>query len=353
MATKMEDLDIYFMQRALQLAKLGGVKVAPNPMVGAVITHDHKIIGEGYHRNYGAPHAEVNAVNSVKDFALLSEATLYVTLEPCSHVGKTPPCSDLIVAHQFKRVVVACLDSNSKVSGKGIKRIKEAGIEVEIGLLEKEARELNRRFFTFHEKKRPYVVLKWAETRDGFMDRLPEDREKGINWITHPRMKMYVHKWRSEEQAIMVGWRTINNDNPQLNVREISGNSPHRFVIAPHGKVNTEQTVFTDGNPTTVISLKDKIEGLPAEVELITLEKIDSASLLTVLYEKNMLSVFIEGGAETHKRFIADNLWDEAYQLIGNVNFERGLKAPALIEKTLIESKDREGNLILRYRNRS
>lgn len=353
MTTEMKDIDTRFMQRALQLAKLGGVTAAPNPMVGAVIVHNHKIIGEGYHRKYGEAHAEVNAVNSVKDTSLLSESTIYVTLEPCSHVGKTPPCSDLLVAHQFKRVVVACLDSNSKVSGKGIKRMKDAGITVEIGLLANEARELNCRFFTYHEKKRPYVVLKWAETRDGFMDRLPEDRAKGINWITQPRMKLYVHKWRSEEQAIMVGWRTVNNDNPQLNVREISGQSPHRFIIDPAGKVNTKQAVFTDGQPTTVISLKDTIDGLPEHVELVTLAKIDSASLLAVLYDKNMLSVFIEGGAETHNRFIADNLWDEAYQLIGNTNFERGLKAPVLLDKKLIDNKDVEGDLIFRYTNPS
>src|SRR5690554_2542241 len=178
------NIDIHYMQRALQIAKLGGVRTAPNPMVGSVIVYRNKIIGEGFHQKYGGPHAEVNAINSVEDKSILSETTIYITLEPCSHHGKTPPCVDLIVKHQFKRVVIACIDTFSEVAGKGIQRIKDAGIAVEIGVLEEEARWLNRRFFTFHEQKRPYVILKWAETRDGFMDRLPEERAHGINWIT-------------------------------------------------------------------------------------------------------------------------------------------------------------------------
>jgi diaminohydroxyphosphoribosylaminopyrimidine deaminase / 5-amino-6-(5-phosphoribosylamino)uracil reductase len=194
-------MDEVFMHRALQLAKLGGVNVAPNPMVGAVIALDGKIIGEGYHRLYGGPHAEVNAVASVEDHSLLAHATMYVTLEPCAHFGKTPPCADLIVKHKLKRVVVACLDTFSAVSGKGIERMRQAGIDVEVGVLGQEARELNKRFFTFHEQQRPFVLLKWAQTRDGFIDRLPEERVQGVNWITGPLTKQFVHQLRGENQG--------------------------------------------------------------------------------------------------------------------------------------------------------
>src|SRR5690554_151434 len=345
-----QETDIKYMQRALQLAKLGGVKAAPNPMVGSVIVYNDKIIGEGYHREYGSAHAEVNAVNSVKDKSILSEATIYVTLEPCANQGITPPCADLIVKHQFKRVVVACLDTFSKVSGKGVQRMKNAGITVEIGVLEQEARWINRRFFTYHEQKRPYVILKWAETRDGFLDRLPEERETGINWITQPRTKLFVHKWRSQEQAIMVGWKTINNDDPQLNVREIAGDSPHCFIIDPKGMVNPKSKVFLDGAATTVISEKTEINDLPDHIELLTLTKISSSNILSLLYRKNILSVFIEGGAYTHSQFIIDELWDEAYQLIGSTTFEKGISAPTLSNKTLISNKVFGKDIIQHYR---
>jgi diaminohydroxyphosphoribosylaminopyrimidine deaminase/5-amino-6-(5-phosphoribosylamino)uracil reductase len=345
-----QELDIKYMQRALQIAKLGGVNAAPNPMVGSVVVHNDKIIGEGFHQEYGKAHAEVNAINSVKDKSVLSEATIYVTLEPCAHHGKTPPCADLIVKHQFNRAVVACLDTFSEVSGKGIERMAAAGITVETGIHESEARWLNRRFFTFHEQNRPYVFLKWAETRDGFMDRLPEERADGINWITQPRTKLFVHKWRSQEQAIMVGWKTINNDDPQLNVRELAGVSPHRFIIDPNGNSNPKAKVFQDGAATTIISKMKRIENLPSHVELITLEAITSANILSVLYSKNILSVFIEGGAHTHSQFIADGLWDEAYQLIGSSNFGKGMNAPLLSNKTLISHEVFGNDIIQHYR---
>jgi len=334
-----KQLDQQYMQRALQLAKLAGVRAAPNPMVGAVIVHNGKIVGEGFHQEYGKAHAEVNAVNAVKNITALSESTIYVTLEPCAHFGKTPPCADLIVQNKFKRVVIACLDTFSEVAGRGIERIRAAGITVDIGVLEEEARWLNRRFFTYHEKKRPYVILKWAETRDGFLDRLPEEREKGINWITQPSIKLFVHKWRSEGQAIMVGWKTINNDDPQLNVRKIAGKSPHRFVIDPDGNSNIKASVFQDGEPTTIISRKSEIKDLPAHVELIALDEMTSVKILSVLFEKNILSVFIEGGAETHSHFIREELWDEAYQIIGSSTFGNGIKAPTLTNKILISNE--------------
>lgn len=344
-----KEIDQKFMRRALQLAKLAGVNAAPNPMVGAVIVHDGKIIGEGYHKLCGEAHAEVNAINSIKDTQLCASSTIYVTLEPCAHFGKTPPCADLITQNNFKRVVIACQDSFSAVSGKGIQKIKDAGIEFEVGVLEQEARHLNRRFFTYHEEKRPYVILKWAETRDGFMDRLPEEREVGINWITQPKMKVYVHQWRSLEQAIMVGWKTINNDNPQLNVRKISAPSPHRFIIDPHGKVNVDAKVFKNGEATTIISLKTEIQDLPEHVEVITLEKIDSSAVLEVIYNKNFLSVFIEGGAQTLQHFINDELWDEAFQLIGSSTFDSGIPAPTLSSKVLKSNEKIGVDTLLHY----
>lgn len=341
-----EEIDQKYMGRALQIARLGGVNVAPNPLVGAVIVHNDKIIGEGFHQKYGEAHAEVNAINNVADKTLLSSSTIYVTLEPCSHVGKTPPCADLIVKHQLKRVVVGCLDVNPKVSGKGISYIKEKGIEVKTGVLENEAHFINRRFFKFHKEKRPFVILKWAETRDGFIDRLPEERNTGVNWITQSRLKLLVHNWRCQEQAIMVGWKTINNDNPQLNVRMLEGTSPHRFIIDPNGNTNLKSKVFEDGAPTTIISKKSTIEGLPKSVELITLTEITSSLILEVLHKKKILSVFIEGGAFTHQRFIDEGLWDEAIQLIGNVTFGKGIKAPVLDNKVLISTENLAGDLI-------
>lgn len=322
--------DKMFMGRALQLAELVCIDVVPNPMVGAVIVVDDRVIGEGYHQKYGEAHAEVNAINSVQDKDLLKRATIYVSLEPCSHFGKTPPCADLIVKHQFKRVVIACQDTFSKVSGKGIERIRNAGIQVDVGLMEKEAREINKRFFTYHEKKRPYVILKWAQTKDGFMDRDSEDREEGVNWITQTETKLFVHKWRSEEQAIMVGWRTIANDNPQLNVRAVEGTSPHRFVIDPECNSPEDSIVFNDGNKTTVLVKKNRYKNLPDSVEIVELDSINPASILEVIYNKQFLSVFIEGGSTTLSYFIASELWDEARLFEGDVLFKRGLKAPEI-----------------------
>ena len=205
--------------------------VAPNPMVGCVIVHNDEIIGEGYHEFYGGPHAEVNAINSVKNKDLLKESTVYVNLEPCNHHGKTPPCSDLLVHHQVKRVVIGCVDSFEKVAGKGIEKLRSAGIDVITNVLEKECREINKRFFSFHEKKRPYIFLKWAQTKDGFISRNKEDIKGNNNWITCEESKTLVHQWRSEEGAILIGYNTALIDNPQLNTRLASGKNPLRIVI--------------------------------------------------------------------------------------------------------------------------
>lgn len=342
------DSDILFMRRALQLAELGGVYAAPNPMVGAVIVHNQKIIGEGFHQRCGEAHAEVNAVNSVKNKSLLPESTMYVTLEPCAHHGKTPPCSDLIVEHNFARVVVACKDTFAKVAGRGIEKMKSSGIQADVGLLEEEAQRINKRFFAYHNNNRPYVILKWAQTKDGFFDRLPEDREQGVNWITTPATKPLVHRWRSEEQAIMVGWKTIENDNPSLTVREINGQSPHRFIIDPNCKISSDAKIINDGKDTTILVIENKYKNLPGHIEVVEIETITSARLLEVLYDKNMLSVFIEGGATTLQHFIDDNLWDEARILTGNIEFKRGQKAPH-IKKGNTRSSEKLGSNAITY----
>lgn len=320
--------DEIFMQRCIELARLGGGYVAPNPMVGAVIVLDGKIIGEGYHEKFGEAHAEVNAVNSVVNKDLLCQSTIYVSLEPCAHFGKTPPCVDLIVKHRFKRVVIGCSDSFSEVAGKGIQRLIKAGIDIEVGVLESACRKLNKRFFNFHEKKRPYVVLKWAQTADGYLDKKRSENENGVNWISSPETQLLVHQWRSEEHSILVGRKTVESDNPSLTVREVSGKNPIRILIDSQLKISTNAKIFDDAAKTIIIN---KIKSESTEnCEWIKLLEINSASILNALYERNIQSVFIEGGSKTLQHFIIDNCWDEARIIIGETLFQDGLKAPKI-----------------------
>ncbi len=316
------------MQRALQLAEKGGVFVAPNPKVGAVIVHNDKIIGEGFHKKYGEAHAEVNAVESVTNKDVLKEATIYVTLEPCSHFGKTPPCSDLIIKYQFKRVVVACIDTFSEVAGRGVERIRNAGIQVEVGVLEKEARFLNRRFFTYHEKNRPYIILKWAQTLDGFLDEERGEGETGIHWITQPETKCLVHKWRGEEQSILVGVNTINTDDPLLNLRNyLIGKSPIRFVLDPDNSIKKETKVLSD-NQATIVFNQRKNHNLPAHTTQFSLLEFSLSNILKEIHKQGISSIFVEGGRYTHEHFLTANLWDETRVLVGTTKFQQGLKAP-------------------------
>lgn len=321
--------DEKYMHRALQLAKLGGVSVSPNPLVGAVIVHQDEIIGEGYHQKFGEAHAEVNAVNSVKDQALLRESTIYVTLEPCSHFGKTPPCADLLVRSQFKRVVIAQIDPFSEVSGRGIEKLRNAGIQVDCGILETEAKELNKRFITFHTKKRPFVTLKWAQTSDGFIDR---DRsvqtQSGINWISQPETQVITHQLRTNEQAILVGWRTVQNDNPSLTARAFAGTNPIRIVIDPQLQAPEDSILFTDGLKTIVLNGKE--EKVLDSVHYLKLQQLDPGSILSKLHELQISSVIIEGGAFTLTQFIESGLWDEALVIVGEHEFQSGIKAPVL-----------------------
>lgn len=320
--------DEFYIQRCIDLALKGKGHVAPNPMVGAVIVYNNKIIGEGFHEKYGQAHAEVNAVNSVRDKSVLPESTIYVSLEPCSHFGKTPPCSDLIIRHRFKRVVIGCIDTFSEVSGKGIQKLIDAGIEVTVSILEKECRALNKRFFTFHEKKRPYVILKWAQTPDGFIDKNREQKSIGINWITQSGTKKLVHQWRAEEAAILVGKNTALNDNPSLTVRNATGNNPVRILLDNQLEVPENYNLFSDEAPTLIFNsvLAKKSDN----IEWIKTNSITPKVILEMLYERTIQSVIIEGGKQVLESFIQSGLWDEARILIGIKNFNEGLKAPIL-----------------------
>ena len=293
-----------YMRRCLQLAALGLGYTSPNPMVGAVIVRDGKIIGEGYHHRCGEAHAEVNAINSVNDKELLKSSTLYVNLEPCSHFGKTPPCADAIIRYGIPKVVIGSIDYHDKVNGNGVRKLREAGVEVMENVCREECEELNRRFFTFHRKHRPYIILKWAQTRDGFMD---IDRgEDNVNsyWITNYALKVLTHKWRSEEDAILVGYRTMQNDRPQLTTREYPGKDPQRFVMQRGEDVDS---------PLPCTPLSDNAEEAVKE-----------------LYNLNVQSVIVEGGKKTLEKFLTAGLWDEARILVGNQQWGRGLPAPKL-----------------------
>lgn len=318
-------VDEFFMQRALELAVLGAGRVSPNPLVGSVIVHEGKIIGEGWHQQYGGPHAEVNAVNSVLDKTLLKHSTVYVTLEPCSHFGKTPPCSDMLIGHGVKKVVVANVDTNPVVNGEGLHKLRAAGVEVVTGILDKKGRELNKRFFTFVEKKRPHIILKWAETGNGFIARKNYDSR----WISDEFSRQLVHKMRSEEDAVLVGMRTAQLDNPELSVRNWSGRNPVRVVIDRFLKLSDRLKLF-DGTQNTLIYNVLKHE----ELKNFSLIRVDEENFLTQLvhdlYKRDIQSLVVEGGSQTLQAFVSAALWDEAYIFISPQNFEDGIKAPSI-----------------------
>lgn len=338
------------MERCIELAQLGLGHVAPNPQVGALIVHDGQVIGEGYHANFGDKHAEVAAIEAVQDRSVLSESTLYVSLEPCCVQGKTPACSDLIKEAGIKKVVVGCEDPNPAVSGKSIALLREAGIKIEVGILESECKHLIRRFATYHQKKRPYIILKWAQTLDGFMDRVRASNEPRINWITSDETKKLTHLWRSQEQAILVGSSTVVNDNPLLTVRAIRGNSPIRIVLDPNRRASEDSKVFSKDTKTWVYNFKE--EGVQDHIEFI---KLDSRGeliedLLADLYKREIISLTVEGGKMTLESFIDSNLWDEARMLVGMKTFGFGLEAPRMRESH--SHLERYGeDLILRYYN--
>ena len=319
-----------YINRCIELAKNGLGTTYPNPMVGSVIVYNDKIIGEGWHRKAGEPHAEVNAINSVKDKSLLAKSTIYVSLEPCSHFGKTPPCSVLIITSKIPNVVVGTIDPHSKVAGSGIKKLMENGVNVTVGVLEVACQDLNKRFFTFHNKKRPYIILKWAESLDGFI--APETKEtKEPIWISNEFSRQLVHKWRSEEQAILVGTKTVLEDNPKLDVRDWKGNNPIRIVLDKSGKIDNKYHVKDNTIKTIFITEQENLTFYENIIfENVIFEASLPLKICGILFNNNIQSVIIEGGKETIQTFIDANIWDEARVFIGNIRLKNGVKAPDL-----------------------
>ena len=317
-----------YMRRCLELASYAEGLTAPNPMVGAVLVCDNRIVAEGKHAYYGAPHAEPDAIDKVTDRELLGRCTLYVNLEPCCHHGKTPPCTEKIISAGIPRVVVAALDISAKVNGKGIKILNEAGIETKTGILEKEAIELNRFFYTFHSKKRPYILLKWAQTPDGYLD---SDRQTAAippTRISNSLTQTLDHHWRSEYQAIMVGTNTIIMDNPHLTIRKWYGDNPLRITIDRHGRLNKKYNFFNDSAPSLLFTSQQAIDC--GKNTTVLHNGCDLETVMNELYERKIQSLIIEGGTQLIESFIALDLWDEARIFTGNFNLCKGVKAPAI-----------------------
>ncbi len=335
------------MLRCIQLAKNGLGTTYPNPLVGSVIVYNGRIIGEGWHHKSGLGHAEVNAISSVEDKDLLKDATIYVSLEPCSHHGKTPPCADLIIASGIKKVVIGSRDPNPKVAGKGIQKLVGDGCDVITGVLEKECDGLNRRFFTFHQKKRPYIFLKWAESADGFMAPLASKRasKKEPIWISNEYSRQFVHKMRTTEQAILAGTTTVELDNPALTARDWSGTNPLRVVIDRLLKLPEEVSVLDREVKTIIITEKEKIYKNNLFYEKIDFSEDVASQICTILYRYQIQSLIVEGGMKTLQTFIDEKLWDEALIFKGNVNFGNGIAAPKFQGSQFSEEKIKEDTL--------
>ena len=331
----------HFIEKCITLARKGILNVSPNPMVGCIIVYNDEIIGEGYHQEYGKSHAEVNAIKAVKDKSLLSKSTLYVNLEPCCHHGKTPPCTDLIIRHNFSKVVIGCIDPFSEVSGRGIKKLKDNSIKVVHGVLEEKCKDLNRRFFYFHKYKRPYIILKWAKSKDNYI--APINQEKPF-WMTSKESKTLVHNWRAEEDAILVGRKTVTADNPSLTVRMCEGKNPMRLVIDKSLSLKNNYNIFDDHAETLVFN------NIKSDTVRNTIYvKIDFSNLieeiLNELYKRNILSLIVEGGAITINSFIENNLYDEIRLFTTEKVLENGILSPQIpnikMTKTTIINKDK------------
>ncbi|WP_338730883.1 bifunctional diaminohydroxyphosphoribosylaminopyrimidine deaminase/5-amino-6-(5-phosphoribosylamino)uracil reductase RibD [Mangrovimonas cancribranchiae] len=327
-----------YIKRCIEIAKNGLGTTRPNPMVGCVITHNNHIIGEGFTSPYGGAHAEVNAITSVKDQSLLKTATLYVTLEPCSHYGKTPPCSDLIIEKGIPNVVIGTIDTHSKVAGKGIERLKSAGCNVTVGILEDKCQNHHKRFFTFHNKQRPYIILKWAQTQDNFIAPKTKTKQRPV-WITNKYSRQLTHKWRTEEHAILVGYHTVMADNPSLTARDWAGQHPIRVVVDKTNTLQKDLNIFNSDAETIVISEND-----------INFNQSIAKQICNALYKRDIQSVIIEGGRKTLQTFIDDNLWDEARIFTGNVQFKTGVKTPEF-SGTLISETQLEEDILQIYKN--
>jgi len=337
--TLMNNHDL-FMLRCIELASNGLGAVAPNPMAGCVIVHDGKIIGEGFHQKFGQAHAEVNAINDAikkHDEEILNRSALYVSLEPCAHTDKTPPCADLIIEKKIPVVYVGCIDPFLKVNGKGVERLRKAGVEVHSEILEKECRELNKRFFTFHEKKRPYIILKYAQSKDGFIAVVNSTNEKGN--ISNDYSRKLVHKWRGEEQAIMIGTNTAVADNPFLTVRDWKGKNPLRVVIDRSLKLPPTMNVFNSDAPTLIFNEKKNDKTNNIEWVAVDFGKNFLKEIVQQLYIREIQSVIVEGGTKLLQSFIDENIWDEARIFTGDKWLGVGVKAP-LLKGTVIKEEE-------------
>ncbi len=336
------------MQRCLQLAALGAGQVAPNPMVGAVLVYAGRIIGEGYHQQYGAPHAEVNCINNVAyaDKGFIENSTMYVSLEPCVHFGKTPPCADLIIANKIPHVVIGCRDSFAAVAGKGIEKLQRAGIKVTVGVMENECLSLNKRFFTFHEKQRPYIILKWAQSSDGNIGKHDSSQLKISNEFTN----RLVHKWRSEEAAILVGTNTALLDDPSLTTRLWPGKNPVRLVIDSELKLPMHLKLFDGLAKTIVFNYRKQSETENLVYHKLNKEENILTQILSVLYKVNIQSVIVEGGAKLLQSFIEEGLWDEA-RVISNAELTigNGVTAPVLKNNILVDEQKINTDVIAFY----
>ncbi|CEN47935.1 bifunctional diaminohydroxyphosphoribosylaminopyrimidine deaminase/5-amino-6-(5-phosphoribosylamino)uracil reductase RibD [Capnocytophaga canimorsus] len=340
----------FFMQRCIQLAKNGLGSTYPNPLVGSVIVYQGKIIGEGWHKKSGEAHAEVCAINAVKDKSLLAESTIYVNLEPCSHYGKTPPCADLIVEKGIKRVVIGSVDPFSEVAGKGIEKLQNSGIQTLVGVLNKESLALNKRFFTFHNLKRPYIILKWAETQDGFI--APQQRQStSPQWITNSYSRQWVHRLRSVEQSILIGTQTALDDNPKLDSRDWAGTSPLRIIIDRELKIPRNFSVWNEQIPTLFLSEKEQKNTQNTEIVRIDFSKNLPKQVCDLLYQKNKQSLIVEGGMHVIQQFIDADLWDEAWVFTGDNHFVLGKKAPTLYTKTFEKRLQIENDSLVIYKN--
>ena len=342
-----------YIGHSIDLAKNGNGLVAPNPMVGCVIVHEGKIIGESYHKEFGGPHAEVNAINAVDNKELLKDSVLYVNLEPCSHHGKTPPCADLIIKMKFPKVVIGMKDPFEEVAGKGIQKLKDAGIEVVSGVMEDECQELNKPFITFHEKKRPYIILKWAQTKDGFIGKnKTASSVYSPTWITSDNLKNLVHKWRTEEQSIMVGTNTALLDNPKLNAREWEGRDPIRIALDKSLRLPVTLHIFDGSVPTIIFTSSTKAAKNIKNAEFVEIDFNGNIALQVcdVLFEKKIQSLFVEGGTMLLQAFIDNGLWDEAMIFTGNKEFNDGVKAPEIKGEIISEEMFADDRLVIMKR---
>lgn len=343
-----------YINRCLQLAENGLGRTYPNPMVGSVVVHKGKIIGEGWHQKAGEPHAEVNAINSVRDKSLFAHSAIFVSLEPCSHYGKTPPCSDLIIASGIKEVYIGTVDPFSQVAGRGIQKLMTAGCKVMVGILEKECQELNRRFFTFIKRERPYIILKWAESADGYISpKAPIQSERKPVWISNQYSRQLVHKWRSEEQGILVGTNTAIADNPSLTTRKWHGPDPVRIVVDRQQRIPGDSALF-DGNARTIVISEKDPSAFPASkhIEIVQVDfgRNLPLQICSILYNQGIQSVIIEGGSQTLQSFIKEELWDEARVFTGKLRFGKGVRAPEFSGTLISEISILSDNLKI-YRN--